>query len=126
MDISSFPDSASHVLPDLHELIRRRAEEIYIQSGSIPGYDLENWSQAEQEIMRQVANPTRRTAVIVRVNGMQYVGEYQPEASKGYVPGEFPPGAAVPVRFDGLKMFIRRPNGEELETVIVQKIKQQT
>jgi DUF2934 family protein len=121
MDISYFPDSPKPLLPDLHEAIRRRAEEIYVQSGYVPGRDLENWSQAEQEIMRQVANSARRKAVVVRANGLQYIGEYLAESSNGYTPGEFPPGASVPVRFDGEKMFVRRPNGEELETVIVQK-----
>ena len=122
MKISSFPDSGSPVLADLHEEIRRRAEQIYMQSGCVPGRDLENWGQAEQEIMSQVASSSRRRAVVVRVNGLQFVGEYQLEASNGYTPGEFPPGASVPVRFEGDKMFVRRPNGEELETVIVQKV----
>ena len=122
MDTSSLPDSSPPVLAAVHEAIRRRAEEIYIQSGCIPGRDLENWRKAEQEIMRQVASSPRRKAVVVRANGMQFVGEYLPESSKGYIPGEFPSGASVPVRFEGDKMFVRRPSGEELETVIVQKI----
>lgn len=110
-------------LRDLHEAIRRRAEEIYIQNGKVPGHDLENWSQAEQEIMSELANPGgRRNAVVVRVNGVGYVGEYKPESAGGYTPGEFGSGTSVPVRFEGEKMFVTRPNGEELETTIVQKI----
>lgn len=115
--------SRQAALPDLQEAIRRRAEEIYIQSGRAPGRDLENWSQAEQEIMSELAHPVgRRNAVVVRVNGVRYVGEYKPELAGGYTPGEFGSGASVPVRFDGEKMFVTRPNGEELETTIVQKI----
>ena len=111
------------MLRDLHEAIRRRAEEIYIQRGRVPGHDLENWSQAEQEVMSELANPGGRSnAVIVRVNGVRYVGEYKPESAGGYTPGEFGSGVSVPVRFDGNKMFVTRPNGEELETTIVQKI----
>lgn len=34
---------------DRQEAIRRRAEEIYIRNGRIPGRDNENWAQAEQE-----------------------------------------------------------------------------
>ena len=63
----------------------------------------------------------RRTAIVVRVNGVEYIGEYKPELSNGYVPGEFGTGAAVPVRIEGKKMFVRRPNGQELETRIVKK-----
>ncbi len=108
--------------PDQHEAIRRRAEEIYIRNGRIPGRDVENWAQAEQEIARESAQAqTRRTAIIVRVNGTEYVGEYNPASSDGYVPGEFGPGTSVPVRFHGDKMLVKRPNGKILETTIVKK-----
>lgn len=113
---------------DQHEAIRRRAEEIYIRSGRIPGRDLENWAQAEQEILQESAqlqaavNPARRTAIVVKVNGVQYVGEYTADSCDGYTPGEFAKGVPVPVRFHGDKMFVKRPNGKELETTIVNKI----
>lgn len=118
---SSSPDAALEI-PDLHERTRRRAEEIYIRSGRIPGRDLENWTQAELEIRREAEHSARRTAVVINVNGVQYVGEYHPETSDGYVPGEFGAGESVMVRLDGDKMFVKRPNGRELETTIVQKI----
>jgi hypothetical protein len=109
--------------PDQREAIRRRAEEIYIRNGKIPGRDLENWAQAEQEILRESAEPrVRRTAVVVRVDGSEYVGEYNPEVSDDYRPGEFGPGASVPVRFHGDKMLVLRPNGKVLETTIVNQI----
>jgi hypothetical protein len=106
-----------------HEAIRRRAEEIYVRGGRIPGRDKENWIQAEREIQQEIAaqQMVRRTAIVVRVNGVEYIGEYKPELSNGYVPGEFGTGATVPVRIEGSKMFIRRPNGQELETRIVKK-----
>lgn len=126
MEPSSFPDSyslaSSRAIPDLHEAIRRRAEEIYVRNGRIQGRDVENWAQAELEIGREMGRSNRRTAVVVNVNGVQYVGEYRPETCDGYMPGEFSPGASVPVRLDGEKMFVKRPNGKELETRIVQKI----
>jgi hypothetical protein len=106
-----------------HEAIRRRAEEIYIRKGRIPGRDVENWAQAEEEILRESSSPaTRRTAVVVKVNGVQYVGEYKIACSDGYLPGEFGRGAAVPVRFHGDKMFVHRPDGRILETTVVKKI----
>ena len=33
------------------EQIRSRAYEIFLQSGSQPGHDLDNWLQAEYELM---------------------------------------------------------------------------
>src|ERR1700756_5715532 len=116
------PSSSSPVDGELHDAIRRRAEEIYIGSGRIPGRDVENWAKAEQEIKGETAGGARRKAVVVRVNGVQYFGEYQPEHCDGYQPGEFGKGKVVPVRFAGNKMFVKRPNGKELETTIVKKI----
>jgi hypothetical protein len=107
---------------DLHELTRRRAEEIYIRNGRIPGRDVENWTQAEQEIRAELEQASRRTAIVVRVSGVQYVGEYSRDDADGYTPGEFTPGVPVPVRLRGEKMFIRRPNGKILETRIVKQI----
>lgn len=124
MKNSPSPDSSAPGAADseMHEAIRRRAEEIYIRSGRIPGRDLENWSQAEEEIKREADAPARRKAVVVRVNGVHYFGEYQPDDCDGYQPGELGKGKVVPVRFDGNKMFVKRPNGRELETTIVKKI----
>ena len=116
------PNAGPTVVPDRHEAIRRGAEEIYIRDGRIPGRDLDNWAQAEQEILREFGEqPARKTAIVVRVNGAEYIGEYSPESSDGYVPGEFGAGASVPVRFHGDKMFVKRPNGKELETTIVKQ-----
>ena len=106
---------------DLHDVIRRRAEEIYIQSGRIPGRDVENWAQAEREMLEQAATRNRRAAIVIRVKGVQYVGEYLPESSDGYVPGEIGVGSSVAVRLEGDRMYIRRSNGKELVTRIVRK-----
>jgi len=117
------PPQPQAAAPDWHEAIQRRAEEIYSRNGKIPGRDLENWAQAEQEILRESAEPQpRRTAIVVKVNGAAYVGEYDPAFSDGYIPGEFGPGVSVPVRFRGDRMYLKRPNGKILETTIVQKI----
>ena len=44
---------------DRHELTRRRAEEIYIRNGRIPGRDVENWTQAEEEIRAELERASR-------------------------------------------------------------------
>ena len=109
--------------PDLHQAIARRAEEIYIRNGRIPGRDLENWAQAESEILGGLSEAApRRTAIVVKWDGVQYVGQYDPNSSDGYTPGEFAAGSPVPVRFDGDKMFVKRPNGKQLETTIINRV----
>jgi hypothetical protein len=107
---------------DLRGAIRRRAEEIYMRNGKIPGHDLENWAQAEQEIRRESADLPARRAVVIRVKGSEYVGEYNPASSDGYCPGEFGPSASVLVTFHGDQMHVLRPNGKILETTIAPKI----
>jgi hypothetical protein len=107
---------------DRYEAIRRRAEEIYVGKGRIPGHDVENWAQAEQEILRASSQTVTRKAIVVKVDGVQYIGQYDPDSSDGYVPGEFGAGASIPVRFRGNKMFIQRLNGKILETIIVNRI----
>jgi len=107
---------------DQHEAIRKRAEEIYVRNGRIPGHDVENWAQAEQEILRESAESPTRKAIVVKVGGAQYIGQYNPDLCDGYVPGEFGSGVSVPVRFHGDKMLVLRPNGKVLETIIVKKI----
>lgn len=103
---------------ELQEAIRRRAQEIYEQSGKVPGRDLDNWTRAEAEIQAEVSKYARRSAIVVEVGGLQYVGEYHAETCGGYTPGEFSRGQDIPVRFEGEKMFVRRPNGLELETTV--------
>ena len=109
---------------DLQQAIRRRAEQIYIQSGCISGRDVENWTQAEREVRELAARQNRRCAIIVKIEGVEYVGEYMAESADGYVPGEIGEGASVAVRIEGDKMFIKRNNGKELQTRIVRKIGQ--
>jgi len=41
------------------EQIRRRAREIFLQNGSQPGHDLDNWLQAERELMQSSSRPRR-------------------------------------------------------------------
>lgn len=108
---------------DLREAIRHRAEKIYVESGRIPGRDRENWERAEQEIRREALGSVQRmkSAIVIRVDGVEFVGEFDKELSDGYAPGEFNTGGAVSVRFEGNKMFVRRPNGRELATQIVKK-----
>jgi hypothetical protein len=129
MNVAAQPDPKPWPTPpaDRHAAIRRRAEEIYIRNGRLPGRDLENWAQAEQEILaetaeREAAQTSHPAAIVITVSGVKYIGEYHPASADGYAAGEFAKGEPVPVRFVGDRMFVKRPNGKELETRIVQKI----
>ena len=103
--------------------VSRRAREIYEKGGKLAGRDLENWMQAEAEIVRELSRLSdRRLALVVRVDGVQYVGEYNLASANGYAPGEFASGDPVPVRFVGNKMLVERPNGKVLETIIAKKV----
>ena len=107
---------------DLQETIRRRARQIYENNGRIPGRDEQNWKQAEAEILREYkVNSSRKAAITVAIDGAQFTGEYPVSAADGYRPGEWYAGAPVPIRFEGDKMYLRRRNGKELQTVIVKK-----
>ncbi len=108
--------------PQMQEAIRRRATELYHQGGALEGHDVENWYQAEAEILREsTANPVRR-AVVGNLQGVVYTGEYEAAAAEGYTPGEWKPGDSVPVRLAGDKLYLRRSNGQELQTTIVKRI----
>jgi hypothetical protein len=104
--------------PEIREAIGRRARELYERSGRLPGHDLQNWCQAEAEIIREHSG---RPAIIVKVGGVLYTGEYERAQSGGYQAAEWDPGDPIPVRVAGDKLYLRRPNGRELATTIVKR-----
>jgi len=108
--------------PEMQEAIRRRAAELYHSSGAVEGHDTENWYQAEAEILRESAGSPVRRAIVVNVQGVVYTGEYECTSAGGYTPGEWKPGDPIPVRLAGDKLYLRRRNGQELQTTIVKRI----
>ena len=115
------PD-APDLIAEVQRAIRRRAEEIYERSRRIRGRDIQNWVQAEAEIRREMEHGARKAAaIVVKVDGVRYVGEYDVAGADGYTSGELSSGDPIPVRFEGDKMYVKRPNGRELETKIVSK-----
>src|SRR5262249_40666133 len=88
-NLQSFTESAN-APAELQEAIRRRANEIFVRNGRIEGKDIENWMQAEAEIRSEFAARAQpRRSLIVKVDGVRYVGEYDPTRADGYFPGEF-------------------------------------
>jgi hypothetical protein len=55
---------------DQHEAIRRRAEEIYVRNGRVPGRDPKTGRRPSRNARE--SSQARRTAIIV-VNGTEYV-----------------------------------------------------
>ncbi|MBZ5598575.1 MAG: DUF2934 domain-containing protein [Acidobacteriia bacterium] len=106
------------------QAIRRRAQELYEQRGRVAGHEVEDWLRAEAEVMREVATALRRRSahIVVKVDGVTYTGEYDPESSAGYQPGEFAVGQPLQVRFEGDRMYIARSNHRELQARLVKKV----
>jgi hypothetical protein len=55
--------AASHV--DAEENIRRRAHQIYLERGGEPGRELEDWLQAEEELLGGSAGRAQQKATVV-------------------------------------------------------------
>jgi hypothetical protein len=113
---------SGHYSPEVQEAIRGRATELYHLHGGEEGHDIENWCQAEAEIVREFSSHPTRSAVVVNVEGVVYTGEYEFASAGGYTAGEWQAGDPVPVRLEGDKLFLRRRNGCELQTTIVKRV----
>jgi Protein of unknown function (DUF2934) len=111
--------------PELEAAIRRRASELWERRGRIDGHGVEDWVQAEKEVLaeRQKKAARRVAALVVKVKDVTYTAEYDPENAAGYKPGEFSAGDTMQLRFDGERMFVRRRDGSEFQTRIVKKQK---
>ena len=109
--------------PKLEEAIRRRAEKLYEDRGRAPGHQVEDWLKAEAEVLREVklAHAPKPAFLVLRFEGAAYTGEYDAKRCDGYTPGEFRAGTPVEVRFNAGNMYMKRPNGKELEMRIVRK-----
>jgi hypothetical protein len=107
---------------ELQKAIRKRAAELYWRSGATAGQDVDNWRRAEAEILREIAGHFPYPAIVVNVEGVVYTGEYDLAAADGYLPGEWKAGDRVPIRLEGERLFLRRPNGRILETTIIKRI----
>lgn len=123
--VKSFPETELPTPrpPEIEAAVRRRAEEIYNLRGRMPGHEVEDWLQAEADVMRDLAILQQRkpAQIVVRVHGVTYTGEYDSANCGGYRPGELHTSDPIRVRFEGEKMFVRRPNGTELEARIIRK-----
>jgi Protein of unknown function (DUF2934) len=118
-DMGQSPDNYS---PKLLEAIPRRATELYHLSGEVEGRDVQNWCQAEAEVLRESGLQGARRAVVINLDGVLYTGEYDSDCADGYTPGEWKAGDPVPARVAGDQLCLRRPNGRELQTTIVQRM----
>lgn len=109
--------------PEIEEAIRRRAEKLYEERGRAPGHEVEDWVKAEAEVLHEIEieSAPKPAFVSIRFEGAVFTGEYDAKRCDGYVPGEFRAAAPVEIRFETGKMYVKRPNGKELETRVVRK-----
>ena len=107
--------------PEMEEAIRRRARELWEQRGRLDGHAEEDWAQAEVEVNRTLLEQAHRRKALIRikVGDTIYTAEYDGEHAHGYQPGEFAPGKLLELRCADDKIYIKLPNGNELETRIV-------
>jgi hypothetical protein len=108
---------------ELRELIARRARELWEQRGRADGHAEEDWLQAETEVLqaRQREAASKTCFIVVKFAGSVYTAAYDTEHCEGYRPGELRKGTPVPVRLADDKIYIKRPNGKELEATILKR-----
>ena len=63
-EIQSHPEDVSANHRPSHEEIRLRAHEIYLERGTLPGKELDDWLQAERELER--AAPPKANEVSIK------------------------------------------------------------
>jgi len=60
--------------------------------------------------------------VSVQLKNTIYEGEYTPRHAEESLPGNWKPGASIQARIEKHFMFLKRPDGSELQFVIVKRI----
>ena len=60
----------------------------------------------------------------VLVDGMIYVGSYWPRWKWSYAPTDFVINDPIEIFVNGKDMYIKRPEGQELKTKVIQRIRQ--
>ncbi len=60
--------------------------------------------------------------VSVQLKSTIYEGEYTPRHAEESLPGNWKPGASIQARIEKHFMFLKRPDGSELQFVIVKRI----
>ena len=102
--------------------VRRRAQRLFEEGGRVLGHEVEDWLEAERELIEEsVKAPAPPAYIVVKLNGVTYTGEYDPSHCDGYRPGEFEVSAPVRVRVDREQLIIQRPGGQQLQARIVRR-----
>ena len=107
----------------LHELIVRRARELWELRGRLDGHADEDWAQAEEEVRKQYAEPQFPSTAFLSVKGQHfiYTCRYQRNCAD-YRPGDIAPGQTIRFRIEDGKLYLKLGEGRELESTIVSKV----
>ena len=95
---------------------------VWMSEKRLPGAGQHVEMLSEAEMIREFTTHSGCGAIVVSVEGVVYTGEYEFMTAFDYAPGEWQNGTSIPIRFAGDKLFLRRPNGCELQIMIVKRI----
>jgi hypothetical protein len=59
----------------------------------------------------------------VQLGDMVYVGSYWPRTRWSYSPTDFIVNDPVQVKIEGKHMYVKRPDGKELKTTVIQRVR---
>ncbi len=62
--------------------------------------------------------------ISILADGMVYVGSYWPRFRWSYSPTDFVINDPIEISVEGKEMYIKRPEGQELKTKVIQRIRQ--
>jgi len=81
-----------------------------------------NYRQSQTGAVQTVTDVEYRLSVLV--DGMIYVGSYWPRWRWSYAPTDFVINDPIEISVNGKDMYIKRPEGQELKTKVIQRIRQ--
>jgi hypothetical protein len=108
-------DTVSVRTPEVENAIRLRAEKLYEARGRVAGHEVEDWLQAEAEILRELQCFPKLARVAVHFEGATYIGEYDAQHCDGYTRGEFRAGTPVELPFRGSDYVHEAPQRQRIE-----------
>jgi hypothetical protein len=106
---------------DPRQPLRHRGEGRRVGAGQAE-LEWQDCREGEAEVLRESGTCLTRASVVINLEGVVYTGEYDFATAGDYMAGEWQGGDRIPVRLAGDRLYLRRPDGRELETQVVRRI----